>query len=149
MTMFDAPNPNFEQFVKSIVRSMPAAARLGFEFGAMSPGSAEIIQPCREELTQHDGYVQAGVLGTLADFAGGMAAATLLPPGWMNMTTDYTVKIVAPARGQAIVARGRVIDSRRSTTIAAADVYAIAGAEETLCATALVTMRNVKMPTNG
>lgn len=149
MTTFEAPNPDFESFVKSAVRSMPSAVRLGFEFGPLRPGSAEIVQPCHEDLTQHDGHVQGGVLGMLADFAGGMAAATLLPVGWLNMTADYTVKIVAPAAGESLIARGRVVDAGRSTTVAAADVYAVASEEETLCATALVTMRNVKMPSKS
>lgn len=141
-----APNPDYEAFVKAVVLGMPAARHLGFDFGRMAPGEAEIVQPYREELTQHDGFFQGGVLGALADFAGGSAAGTLLPPGWVNMTTDYTVKILAPAKGERLVARGRVVKAGRSTTVAAADVSAVTGGEETLCATALVTMRNVKLP---
>jgi acyl-coenzyme A thioesterase PaaI-like protein len=96
------------------------------------------------------------VLGSLADFAGGCAAGTLLPPGWVNMTVDYTVKILAPAKGERIIARGRVISAGRTTTVAAADVFSVTGTEETgteetgteetLCATALVTLRNIRLP---
>jgi uncharacterized protein (TIGR00369 family) len=140
-----AANPDFEAAVKGAVLSMPAAQHLGFEFGRMAPGEAEIIQPHRKELTQHDGYFQGGVLGSLADFAGGSAAGTLLPPGWVNMTIDYTVKIIAPAKGDNIVARGRVIKAGPILTVAAAEIYSVQGDEESLCATALVTMRNMKM----
>lgn len=139
-----APNPDFERLVTGAVLSMPAARHLGFAFGRVAPGEVELVQPYRTELTQHDGFVQGGVLGALADFAAGSAAGTLLPPGWLNMTVDYTVKILAPARGERLVARGRVVKAGNALTVAAADVYAVAGAEETLCATALVTMRNVK-----
>lgn len=140
-----AANPDFEQAVTGAVLSMPAAKHLGFEFGRVAPGEVEIIQPYREELTQHDGYFQGGVLGSLADFAGGSAAGTLLPAGWVNMTIDYTVKIVAPAKGGKIVARGRVVKPGALITVAAADVYSVEDAGETLCATAFVTMRNVKL----
>lgn len=138
-------NPDMEEAVKAVVLSMPAAKHLGFEFGRIGPGEAEISQPHRPELTQHDGYFQGGVLGSLADFAAGSAAGTLLPPGTVNMTIDYTVKIVAPAKGDRIVARGRVVKPGALITVAAADVYAVSGDEETLCATALVTMRNVRV----
>lgn len=137
-----APNPDFAKHVTAAVLSMPAAQHLGFTFGALSPGHAEIVQPQRPELAQHDGYVQGGVLGMLADFAAGSAAGTLLPPGWVNMTVDYTVKLLAPAKGD-VVARGRVVRAGRASTVAAADLYAVDGGEETLCATALVTMRNI------
>lgn len=85
------------------------------------------------------------MLGSLADFAGGSAAGTLLPPGWINMTIDYTVKILAPAKGESLIARGRVINAGQTITVAAADVYSVNGADEKLCATALVTMRNIKV----
>lgn len=140
------PNPDFAQAVTGVVLSMPAAKHLGFSFGRIEPGEAEIIQPYREELSQHDGLFQGGVLGSLADFAAGSAAGTLLPRGWVNMTVDYTVKLLAPAKGEKVVARGRVVRAGHSTTVAAADIYACDGDSETLCATALVTMRNIKLP---
>lgn len=146
MTQWQAAYPGFEEAVREVVLSMPAARHLGFGFGRIAPGEAEIIQPVTECLTQHDGYVQAGVLGSLADFAAGSAAGTLLQPGWVNMTINYTVKIIAPGRGAEIVARGRVVQPGNVITIAAADVYALAGPgqDETLCAVALVTLRNVR-----
>ena len=140
-----APNPDFAHAVASAVLSIPAARHLGFSFGRIEPGAAEIIQPRHEKLTQHDGFFQGGILGSLADFAAGSAAGTLLPTGWVNMTVDYTVKILAPARGEKVVARGRVVKAGHTTSVAAADVYDCDGDTETLCATALVTMRNVKI----
>lgn len=147
MTAWTAANPDFEQVVTGLVLSMPAARHLGFHFGRMAPGEAEVIQPYRKELTQHDGFFQGGVLGSLADFAGGSAAGTLLPAGWANMTIDYTVKILAPGNGETIVARGRVLKPGQLITVAAAEVYSVTGAEETLCATAFITMRNIRVPT--
>ena len=144
MTIFRAANPDFEEVVKAVVLSMPAAKHLGFTFGRVAPGEAEIVQPYREELTEGNGFFQAGVVGALADFAGGSAAGTLLPPGWVNMTIDYTVKLLGPAKGEKIVARGRVIKPSEVMTLAAADVYAVNGSDENLCATAFVTMRNIE-----
>jgi hypothetical protein len=41
------------------------------------------------------------------------------------MTVDYTVKLVALANGEKIVARGQVIRPSQLMTVAAADVYAV------------------------
>jgi uncharacterized protein (TIGR00369 family) len=145
MTRFTAATPDFKEVVKTTVLSMPAAKHLGFDFGRVAPGEAEIVQPYREELTEHNGFFQAGVVGALADFAGGSAGWTLLAPGWVSMTVDYTVMLVAPAKGEKVVARGRVIKPSQVMTVAAADVYAVNGSDEKLCATAFVTMRNIKL----
>ncbi|MGV9666723.1 PaaI family thioesterase [Nocardia niigatensis] len=142
---WQASNPDFAAAVTAAVLTMPAARHLGFEFGRVEPGEVEIVQPFRPELTQHNGYFQGGVLGSLADFAAGSAAGTLLQPGWVNMTIDYTVKILAPAKGKQVIARGRVLKPGALVTNAAADVFSVEDGVETLCATALVTMRNVKL----
>lgn len=144
MNGYVAKNPDFKSHVEHAVLSMPAAKHLGFHFGAVGPGEAEIIQPFRVELTQGGGFFQGGVLGSLADFAAGSAAGTLLEPGWLNMTIDYTVKIISPAKGEHLVARGRVIKPGSAITVAAADVFSVTGNKEILCATAFVTMRNIR-----
>jgi hypothetical protein len=53
---------------------------------------------------------------------------------------------VAPAKGEKIVAQGRVIKPSHAMTVAAADVYGVTGSDEQLCATAFVTVRNIKLP---
>lgn len=145
METYEATNPDFADLVKSAVLSMPAARHLGFDFAHVAPGQAEIVQPYRDELTTHDGSFQGGVIGALADFAGGSAAGTVLPAGWINATIDYTVKLVSSAKGDGLIARGRVIKPGRTVTVAAADVFSVTGTTETLCATALVTMRNINL----
>ena len=149
MTAWEPANPDFARAVGYVLETMPAARYLGFTVGRLTPGEAEVIQPYRKELTQGDGYFQGGVLGSLADFAGGAAAGTLLPAGWMNMTIDYTVKILAPGKGDEIIARGRVIKPGSVLTFAAADVYSADAAGETLCAVAFLTMRNIRLPKPG
>jgi len=140
---YEAPNPAFERTVKERILGMPAARFFGFRFGAVEPGFAEIVQPYREELSHREGYFQGGVIGALADFAAGASAGSLLPPGWENATADYTVKIVAPGVGEELVARGRVVKPGRTLTVVSVEVHAAGAGRETLCATALVTFRNL------
>ena len=125
---------------------MPAARFFGFRFEVVEPGFAEIVLPYREELSHREGFFQGGVIGAVADFAAGAAAGSLLLPGWENATIDYTVKIVAPGVGEGLVARGRVVKPGRTLTVASVEVHAVGAGRETLCATALVTFRNVPPP---
>jgi acyl-coenzyme A thioesterase PaaI-like protein len=48
--------------------------------------------------------------------------------------------------GEKLVARGRVVRSGRTLTIAAADVFVVRDGKETLCAIALTTIRNFETP---
>lgn len=110
------------------------------------PGLFEITQPFREELSFKPGIFQAGPVGTLADMAAACAGMTMLPRGWAASTVDYTIKLVAPASGEKLVARGRLVRSGRTLSVAASDVYAVRQGDETLCATALATIRNFEVP---
>jgi hypothetical protein len=59
MTKLAAATPDFKELLKATVLSMPAAKHLGFDFGRVAPGEVEIVQPYREELTEHNGFFQA------------------------------------------------------------------------------------------
>lgn len=67
---------------------------------------------------------------------------TLLPAGGTAATVDVVAKFLTEARGDHLIARARVLRPGSTLTVAAVDVYAVADAE-TLCAPALVTMRNL------
>lgn len=140
----DALDPDFAAAVRTTVLTLPAAAHLGFAITDLTPGTAELRLEVRPEHTQHSGVVAGAVLGALADFAGGSAAGSLLPAGGVSMTSDYTIKFLVPAAGAVVIARGRVLKAGRTSTTAAADVLAVADGVETLCATALVGMRNIQ-----
>jgi acyl-coenzyme A thioesterase PaaI-like protein len=101
------PNPNFIEVTKQFLMSMPIAQYLGFEITDVAPGLFEITQPFRRELSVREGTFQAGPIGTLADMAAACAGAT--PDGWQTSTIDYTLKLLAPAIGEKLVARGRVL----------------------------------------
>ncbi len=141
MASLAPPNPHFAEATRHFL--MPIARYFGFDITATAPGRFEITQPYRHELSFREGVFQAGPVGTLADMAGACACATMLPEGWTCSTTDYTLKLLAPAVAEKLVARGRVLRHGGTLSVAAADVFAVHDHEETLCATALVTVRNL------
>ena len=142
---FKVLNPNFDEVTRRFLMDMPIAQNFGFQITLVEPGRFEITQPYRRELCFRDGVFQAGAVGALADFAGGCACMSLLPEGWVASTIDFTLKMLAPATGEKLVARGRVVQPGQTISVGAADVYSIRDGKETLCATALVTMRNFRL----
>jgi len=142
MPAFEPANPNYAKALEKLIYGMPIAQYFGLRFIRIEPGLVEMEMPFRKELSFADGAFQAGPIGTLLDFTAGSAAGTLLPPDWGTSTIDFTVKVLAPARGEKFVARGAVVSAGKSISVGEAKVFAIAGSEETLCAAGLVTMRN-------
>ena len=63
-----------------------------------------------------------------------------MPTDSRVLTVEYKMNLLAPARGERLVARGQVIKNGRTLVIAKADVGAIRDGEETLCATLLETL---------
>ena len=142
MTEHVPPLPAHEQ-VQRAVLAMPMAQQLQIRFRHAAPGHVELELPVLEAWCFRPGQLQATAVFAAADFAAVAAAATLLPPGWVNATVDATLKLVAPARGSHLRARGRVVDAGRLLTVCAADVYAVEDGRETLCATLLGSARNI------
>lgn len=130
--------------LERLVCAMPMARTLGLRFNRLAPGQTEVEIPVTENLTFRPGQLQATPVFAAADFAAVSAAGSLLPAGWANATIDTTLKLVAPAAGRSIRARGRVVDAGKLLTVCAAEVYAVAeDGAETLCATLLATARNI------
>lgn len=142
-----SPAPGPCERVRAAVLAMPVARALQLRFRRLDAGASEVELPVSESLSFRPGQLQATAIFAAADFAAMSAAGTLLEPGWTNATIDTTLKIVAPARGTQLRARGRVVDAGRLLTVCAAEVYAVdADDRETLCATLLGTARNIPAP---
>lgn len=97
-------------------------------------GRTEIHVPHWEGIEQQHGFVHGGVVGMIADSAGGYAAMTLTPPGASVLTVEFKLNLVAPADGERLIARGEVIRPGRTLIVTKAEVFAVDGHKEVLCA---------------
>jgi uncharacterized protein (TIGR00369 family) len=137
------------ELVKRAVLAMPMAQTLQLDFQRIEPGAVELTLPVQPALCFQPGQLQAAAVFAAADFAAVAAAGTLLPPGWANATVDGTIKLLAPARGRHLRARGRVLQAGKLLSVCAADVFAVAeDGAETLCASWIGSARNLP-PANG
>jgi uncharacterized protein (TIGR00369 family) len=144
MTTIVHQSPTQLQQMARRVLDMPMAKTLGLRFTRVAAGDIEVEIPILDAFSFQPGQLQATPVFAIADFAAVAAAGSLLPPGWFNATVDATLKLVAPAKGALLRARGRVVHAGKLLTVCAADVFAVSDSgQETLCATLLGTARNI------
>jgi uncharacterized protein (TIGR00369 family) len=139
-TGFDPRNPDYEAAVRDSFARQGLMKTLGAALADVGPGRAVIVTDYHDGLGQQHGLFHGGVIGAIADSAGGYAAFSLMPPDCNVLTVEYKLNIVAPGRGQRLVARGAVVRPGRTLTVSRADVFAIDDGAETLCATMLQTL---------
>ena len=114
--------------------------KIGAYLISVEPGLVEIGLSFREDLTQQNGYLHAGIVTTIVDSACGFAAYSLMPAGSAVLTVEYKVNLMSPARGDKFIATGRVIKPGRTLTVCAGDVVAIVGEERRQVAMMQATM---------
>lgn len=137
---FTPSDPDYERRVRDSFARQPFMAHMGAQMGVVAPGRAEVILPYAEHETQQHGFFHGGAVGAIADTAGGYAAFTLFPAESTVLTVEYKINIMAPGRGERLVAVGEVVRSGRTLTIVKIDVFAERGSERTHCATATQTL---------
>jgi uncharacterized protein (TIGR00369 family) len=118
-------------------------ATLGAGITAVSPGSVTIMLPVTPAVGQQHGFVHAGAVAAIADSAAGYAALTLMPEGAGVLTTEFKINLVAPAAGERLLARGKVIKAGRTLTLAMTEVHAVADGSEKLCAVLTATLMTI------
>lgn len=113
---------------------------LGARLAKVAPGLVEIELPVRKAFTQQDGFVHAGVLATIVDSAGGYAAYTMMNGQSTVLTVEFKLNFLAPAVGDRIVGRGRVVKAGRQFTVCELEVEAIRGRRRKTCAWGVQTL---------
>jgi uncharacterized protein (TIGR00369 family) len=134
------PNPHFAERVRDSFARQAAMRLIGATLVEVGPGAVTIDLPVREDLAQQHRYVHGGIVGMIADSAGGYAAFTLMPAEASVLTVEYKINMLAPATGERLEARGTVVKSGRTLSIARADVFGVANGEERLVATMQQTL---------
>ena len=113
---------------------------LGAKLSRVADQDVEITAPLLPGSLQQQGFGHAGLTFSIGDSAAGYAALTMLPMESEVVTAELKINLLAPARGDLLVARGRVIKPGRRLVVVAADVYARDKGNETLIAVIQGTM---------
>jgi len=127
-------DPGYATRVRASFDRQGVMRLIGARMTELLPGYCSIELPYRDDLTQQHGYIHAGIVGTIVDSAGGYAGFTLFPVDASVLTAEYKLNLLAPARGERLIAVGEVVKSGRTLVVVRGEVHAEAAGKRTLCA---------------
>ncbi len=127
-------DPHFAERVRASFDRQNAMALIQASLPVIEHDRTEIHLPHWPGVEQQHGFVHGGVVGMIADSAAGYAAMTMVPASASVLTVEYKMNLVAPADGERLVARGKVVRPGRTLIITQAEVFAVKDGVETLCA---------------
>ncbi len=142
-------NPDYARRVQDSFARQGAMRHIGAEIVHLAPGEVDLALAWRSELAQQHGYFHGGVVGMLADSAGGYAAFSLMPEDASVLTVEYKMNLLAPADGARLVARGRVLKPGRTLVVSRVDVAVLREGQEHFCATLLQTLMTLAGRSDG
>ena len=136
--------PDFERAVRDSFDAQPLMTTIGARLTHVAAGEIDIRLPFRSDLTQQHGFLHAGVVASALDSACGYAAFSLMPEGAGVLTMEFKTNLLAPAKGDELIARGRVIRAGRTITVCRADGFMLADGVEVLVATMTATVMTIR-----
>lgn len=135
-------NEQMKEFLQSIISKTPFASLMGARVVSISPGSVELAIDVKPEImNQHHGFVHGAIIGFVADSACAWAAGSVAGD---VVTSEYKLNLLAPAIGDRIIGRGKVIKSSSKSVVALAEVYSVKSATEKLVGVALATIAKIE-----
>ena len=126
--------------VKASFAKQGLMTTLGATLESVSPGMVEILVSPHPAILQQHGFIHGGVVSAIADSAAGYAALSLMPADTGVLTAEFKINFLAPAAGERILARGRVVKDGRTLTLAQAEVFAKTRGQEKLIALLTATL---------
>jgi uncharacterized protein (TIGR00369 family) len=132
----ESPTPStaLEARVRASFDRQHAMRLIRATLACVEPGRTEVQVPHWQGIEQQHGFVHGGVVGMIADSAAGYAAMTVVPAEASVLTVEYKLNLMAPAAGQLLIARAKVVRPGRTLIVTQAEVHAVQDGRETLCA---------------
>ena len=138
-------SPDIADKIRSSFAAQSMMQTLGATLGSLSAGHVEIEAPILPTSRQQHGFGHAGLTFSIGDSAAGYAALSVMPEGFEVLTTEMKINLLAPAKGNRLIARGAVVKAGRRLVIVRADVFALEGDKETHIAMMTGTMMPVPL----
>ena len=132
---------------KVFLAMLPFVQEYEIKIISSEPGEVVVAMPIEPRFSTPPDNVPASIVGTIGDVAAVASCLSMAPEGWAVATLDFTIKMTGPARGERLVARGRVLQNGRTNSVGAADIYCVSGDIETRCGSLLATTRNYPLKT--
>ena len=144
MKTHEPQTARFEERVRESFARQGLMRTINARLTRVAPGEVSIELPFHEDFTQQHGYMHAGIVTSIADTACGYAAFTLMPEDAEVLSVEYKINLLAPARGEKLVARAVVKRAGRTLSVCYGEVFAVTNNEEKIVATMLATMMAIR-----
>jgi len=131
---FEPADTRYPQRVRASFARQGAMRLIGAELVEVGPGYCAIALVPRPEVEQQHGYVHAGIVSAIVDSAGGYAGFTLFPEDSSVLTVEYKLNLLAPAKGERLLAEGFVVKPGRTLVVTRGEVHAEHRGKRTLVA---------------
>jgi len=136
-------DPGYEARVRESFARQTAMETLGVRIARVAPGEVELEMPYRADLAQQHGFLHAGIVTAVMDSACGYAAYSLMPAEAEVLSVEFKTNLLAPAAGERLIARARVVRAGRTLTVCQGDATMVAEGREKHVATMVATMMTV------
>jgi uncharacterized protein (TIGR00369 family) len=140
---FTPPDDHYEQRIRESFASQKFMTRIGASVVSVAPGEVVLELPYRDDLTQQNGFLHAGIVTSIVDVACGYAAYTLMPADSDVLSVEFKVNLMAPGAGERFHAIGRVLRNGRTLSTCAGEVWSLASGGRKQIAAMLATMIRV------
>jgi acyl-CoA thioesterase len=126
---------NLAELSRRLNKSAPGRL-FGYVLEELGDGTARMTMPVHARHKQIHGVVHGGILASLADTAGAMAAYPLVPRGTRLATVEMNINYLEPVDRGPIQARSAVLRLGRTLVVSECEIFT---AEGNLAAKALLT----------
>ena len=140
MSSFTPKDPAYREKVAESFAQQPVMNTVGATIVSTEPGMVELEFIHQQNLTQHHGFIHAGIVTTVLDSACGYAAYSLMPENTSVLTIEFKTNLLAPALGDKYVAIGQVKKPGRTITVSDGELFAITDGQKKLVATMTGTL---------
>lgn len=138
MLQIDAEFTPIAAHIRNNVMRQGFMTHVGAEVTDLTRGTCVLSVDRRPELLQQNGFFHGGVTAFLIDNATTIAAATV--KGQAALTAEYKLNLLAPASGDRLICRARVVKPGRQVSVVVADVFCVIDGAEKHTATALASI---------
>ncbi len=136
----DDLSPRVAARVRESFAAQAMMETLGARLAEVARGRVRIEAPILPGSRQQHGFAHAGLSFAIGDSAAGYAALSVMPEGYEVLTTEMKIHLLAPARGDLLVAEGRVLRPGRRLVIVEADIHAVEDGQRAHVARLMGTM---------
>ena len=133
-----------EQRVRDSFDKQGFMATIGARLISVGRGTVEIALTPTPAISQQHGFVHGGAVSALADTAAGFAALSQMPAGAGVLTAEFKINLLAPAVGECIRARAKVLKAGRTLTLAQTEVFAESQGEWKMIAFMTATLMTIQ-----